>query len=56
MGPEGVSPSLMVFDKYLCNGKSFFPETWDLSPTGIGEILKSNSLLPLQPHFQRVSM
>ena len=50
------SPSLMVFDEYLCNGKRFFPETGDLSTTGIGEILKSNSLLPLQPHFQRVLM
>ena len=54
MGLRVFSPSLMVFDKYLYNGKRFFPETLDLSPTGIGEILKSNSLLPLQPHFQRV--
>ena len=37
-------------------GKGFFPDTWDLSPTGIGEILKSNYLLQLQPHFQRVLM
>ena len=50
------SPSLIVFDKHLCNGERFFPKTWDLSPTGKGKILKSNSLLSLQPHFQRVLM
>ena len=51
------SLSLNVFDKYLCNHKRLFPETLGLFPNGYrSEILKYNSLLPLQPHFQRVLM
>ena len=49
------SPLLMVFDKDLYNGKRFFPETWDLSPTGIGEILKSNTCCHCNHIFKECS-
>ena len=47
------SPSLMFLINISAMVKKIFSETWDLSPTGIGEILKSNIFVAIATTFSK---